>query len=343
MGFPAFKQVCHLFSPRSHLSFFEHKIKSHRNAKEKQTEPFVCENPAPPNLPRYIDNPVYFCLDPIRVFQAVGASMQNLTDKLALVTGASQGIGKAIAMSLAQAGCRVVLLASRPGPLKEAVDEIIAKGGKAFGFSCNLRDTQAFLETLRQVVEQLGPVDILVNNVGGGTFKPMEQHNVNDVVLPFEMPLTIAAVASWAVIPSMQKRGEGHIINLTSPAGYFPLPFMMPYTAARFGMVGLSLSLFEELHDQGIGVTLICPAEVDTGYFERNDADLDWYPKIAKIFPVLQPAQVGEKVVWAIKNDCREVIFPWMLWSFVRFYQTLPWLALPLLKALGLFSPTKKR
>ncbi|MDD9893301.1 MAG: SDR family NAD(P)-dependent oxidoreductase, partial [Gammaproteobacteria bacterium] len=138
---------------------------------------------------------------------------------------------------------------------------------------------------------------------------------------------------------SMMERRSGHIVTLTSPAGYVPFPNMMPYVAARHAMNGLALSLNEELKPYGVGSTLFCPAQVNTGYFDRNDADMDWYPKASKIFPVLEPDEVGVQVIKAIRKNKREMIYPWSLRWFVRFYQKLPGLSVGLLRVLGLWRP----
>ena len=159
--------------------------------------------------------------------------------------------------------------------------------------------------------------------------------------MPVQLPFGIAVAACHSVIPSMLERKSGHIVNLISPAGLIPIPFMMPYTAARYAMVGLSHSLYEELHFQGIGVTLVCPAQVDTGYFERNDADMNWYPKLSKLFPVLKPEEVGAAVVEGIQKDKREVIIPKMLEAVIRLYEPIPRVWVTLFKKLGLWGPTK--
>ncbi len=268
--------------------------------------------------------------------------MENLRNKVAIVTGASQGIGKAIATSLAMEGVQVALIASKLEALEKAAQEIRDKGGSAEPFACNLLDNELYFQTYDNIVKALGPIDILVNNVGAGTFKPMHIQTRKEASLPVQLPFGIAVAASHSVIPSMLARKSGHIVNLISPAGLFPLPYMAPYTASRYAMVGLSHSLYEELHHQGIGVTLVCPGQVNTGYFERNDADLAWYPKLSKVFPVLQPEQVGAAVVEGILKDKREVILPKMLEGMIRMYTPTPRLWVRLFKAFGWWGPSKE-
>ena len=267
--------------------------------------------------------------------------MKNISGWNAVVTGASSGIGKAIAEALANAGCQVALLARPSERLEQAAETIRQSDGKAQAFGCDLSHTDQLLATLPNIEASFGPIDILVNNVGSGTFKPMHHMSAEEATAPVELPFKAAIAACQALAPKMRARKRGHIVNLTSPAGYFPLPYMVPYTAARYAMVGMSLSLYEELVREGVGVSLICPAQVNTGYFEREDADLDWYPRISKMFPVLEPQDVADKVILAIRKNKRELIFPFVLWPSIRGFQKAPGLSLALLKALGLWYPSR--
>lgn len=262
--------------------------------------------------------------------------MRTLQNKVAIVTGASLGIGAAIAEELARAGAHVALVARGP----QALDEQVARiGERAHAYPCDMSDPDAVATMVADVEHDLGPIAILVNNVGTGTFKPLQQIEPREISMTLSLPLGAALHASRAVLPGMIARREGHIVNLTSPAGYFPLPFMAPYTATRHAIVGLSHSLREEVGRYGIGVSLICPSEVNTGYFERNDADMGWYPRMSRWFPVLEPSEVAERAVWAIRKNRRELTFPWQLTVVTLLYQRFPVFGLGLLKSLGLFRP----
>ncbi|MCB1139470.1 MAG: SDR family NAD(P)-dependent oxidoreductase [Leptospiraceae bacterium] len=265
--------------------------------------------------------------------------MKVIKGRRALVTGASRGIGRAIALALAREGATVALLARSKETLETVRMEIEGQGGRALVYPVDATDSRSLRRTLDQVVTDLGGVDILINNAGVGTFKPLEQMNESESEAPVALPFAAAVVASHHLIRSMLSRGEGHIVNLTSPAGYFPFPFMVPYTAARFAITGLSYSLHEEYRKRGIGVTLLCPAQVDTGYFKSNDADMGWYPRLARAFPVLSPELVGRKTIQAIKKNRKELIFPFRLWFSVKFYTKFPGFTFGLLRLLGLLRP----
>lgn len=269
--------------------------------------------------------------------------MKDLKAKIAVVTGASEGIGRAVAIRLAQAGALVIPLARSQDKLNEVVATIQAAGGQAEAFVCDLRDVEATVKTLRAIESKYRAVDLLVNNVGAGTFKPLDRMSLDEAVLSVQLPVQAAIVATHTVLPGMLARKRGHVVNITSPSGYFPLPNMLPYTAARHAMNGFSLGLFEELRGvDGVTATLVCPAQVNTGYFDRNDADMGWYPRIAKIFPVLEADFVAERVYRAIIKNKREVIFPFILWFFIRHYQQLPKFTFWFLRVTGLMRPTNR-
>ncbi|SDW25961.1 SDR family NAD(P)-dependent oxidoreductase [Marinobacter mobilis] len=268
--------------------------------------------------------------------------MKDLNNRVAVITGASAGIGRAIALELGRMGCKVALLARNEDALRQVAEELRALGAQALPISCDLGETEGVRQSLAEVSRQLGPVDILINNVGAGTFKPLHCMSDEECDIALRLPLVPAITAIHAVVPGMRERGCGHIVNLTSPAGIFPLPFMAPYTSARHAMVGLSESLFEELRGTGVGVSLICPAQVNTGYFERNDADLAWYPKISSIFPVSEPERVARKVRRAIEKNQREVVFPALLWAAIAAFRKAPRLFITLFRAVGLWGPSRR-
>jgi len=265
--------------------------------------------------------------------------MKDLNNKVAVITGASAGIGRCIAMAMAREGCKVVVVARRQQELDRVVAEIRAEGGRASAMATDLQVPQSIRDTMKAIEQTVGPIDILVNNVGAGTFKPLHVISDAECDLSIQLPYVAAMTATHAVVKGMVKQRSGHIVNMTSPAGIFPLPFMVPYTAGRHAMVGMSHALYEELTRFGIGVSLVCPAQVNTGYFENNDADMSWYPKISSIFPVLEPEMVADAVVDAIRHDRREVVLPAVLKAIVGAFRKTPRMSVHLLSAIGLWGP----
>lgn len=265
--------------------------------------------------------------------------MKEIKGKVAVVTGASEGIGKGIAKALANAGASVAIVARSQEKLDATAAEL---GPSVTGFSADLTQADDVRRVIADVTAQLGEVDILVNNVGGGTFKPLHLQTAAEADLPLGIPTTAAIAASHAVVKGMVERRSGHIVTLTSPAGYVAFPYMMPYVATRHAMVGLALALNDELKEHGVGSTLFCPGQVNTGYFDRNDADMDWYPKASKLFPALEPDDVGVQVVKAIRGNKREVVYPFSLAMFVACFKKAPKLSVALMRLLGIWRPSRK-
>lgn len=260
----------------------------------------------------------------------------DFTGHVAIVTGASDGIGKAIALALAGAGAKVYALARSADKL-DALSA--ASGDSIIGLAVDLSDPQASHQAFEQIKQANDHIDILVNNVGGGTFKPLHMQTAQEVLLAVDLPYRAAMQACHAFVPDMRARGSGHIVNLTSPAGFVPFAYMTPYVASRHAMAALSLSLHEELRDHGVNSLLFCPAEVNTGYFERNDANMDWYPRVSSIFPVLEPETVAREVLRAMGKRQKQKIYPLSLDLFIRAYRLMPGLSVAFLRLLGLWRP----
>jgi short-subunit dehydrogenase len=267
----------------------------------------------------------------------LGFELTRLAGSVVVVTGASEGISKAIAIEMARERAEVVLMARSQDKLAGVIQEITREGGVASFVAVDLSTPSAVREAMDKVVKQHGRVDVLVNNVGAGTFKPLHLSSQAECDLALALPMTPAVVACHSVLPGMIKRKVGHIVNLTSPAGFMPMPFMAPYTATRQAMVALSRGLQCELDGTGVNVTLVCPSQVDTTYFQNNDADMRWYPPISKVFPVLTPKRVAQEVVLAVTQDQREAVFPWQLRWAMRLYGVAPGLAQSLMQAVGLW------
>jgi short-subunit dehydrogenase len=267
----------------------------------------------------------------------MGFQLSKVAGAVVVVTGASEGIGKAIGMEMARMGAHVVLMARSRQKLEAVVHELEREGHGATFIAVDLSTRQAVRQAMDEVVGMLGRVDVLVNNVGAGTFKPLHLTSAAECDLAMALPLMPAMVACHAVLPHMLKAGSGHIVNLTSPAGFMPMPYMAPYTATRHAMVALSRGLQCELEGTGVNVSLVCPSQVDTTYFQNNDADMRWYPPISKVFPVLKPQRVAKEVVRAVLQNRREAVFPWQLRWAMRLYGVAPALSQRMMQAMGLW------
>lgn len=188
-----------------------------------------------------------------------------LQGQVSIVTGASQGIGRAIAVRLAQLGAAVAVAARNPAGLEAVVHEIEQAGGRALGVRTDVRSPEAVGALIETTLRQWGRIDILVNNAGIGQFgSPLHEMPPAAWTATLETNLGGIYYAIRAVAPHLIQRRSGHIINIASLAGHNPLPGGAAYAASKFAVHGLTVSVAEELRGYGIRVSMVCPGSVDT-------------------------------------------------------------------------------
>jgi len=188
-----------------------------------------------------------------------------LNGKIALVTGGSQGIGKAIAESLLAAGATVAIAALDDQALKDAAAEFQSKGLRFRSYGADLSDEFQVDSLVKSVLRDLGPVDILINNAGiTGPTLPAHEVPVSDWDQTLAINLRTPFLLSRAVIPVMIGRKSGNIINISSIAGKMAYPLRTPYASSKWGLIGLSLTLAQELGPHNVRVNVICPGPTRT-------------------------------------------------------------------------------
>ncbi len=190
--------------------------------------------------------------------------MQPLAGKVAIVTGASRGIGKAISILLAQSGSRVVLAARSEPQLKSVSEEISGQNGEALVIPTDLTVDKEMERLVQQTLKEWGSVDVLINNAGLGKVAPVVKAKVSDWDETFRVNLRAPMFLSKLVLPTMMERGEGSIINISSVSGKSGQANGSAYSASKFGLMGFTQSLYEEVREYGIRVAAICPGFVDT-------------------------------------------------------------------------------
>ncbi len=198
--------------------------------------------------------------------------MDDLTNKVALVTGGASGIGLALAKTLAQAGARVAIGDIDEGRLQSAASEMQAAGHDVLPLRLDVAEEADWVAAKRAIDDTLGTVQILCNNAG------IERAGGGVVDLPLEdwnrtlaVNLTGALLGTQTFVPSMLEQGiEGHVVNTASILGLFPTPYNAPYVSTKFALVGLSEVMRIELAAKRIGVSVICPAMVKTPLTEQN-------------------------------------------------------------------------
>jgi len=197
----------------------------------------------------------------------------KLEGRVALITGASRGIGRAIARGYAKEGAVIAVTARTEGDLHSLVEEVQSAGGKALALRADLADVGAPGLVIRQVLEALGTIDILVNNAGiGSSSSPRPVVDFDDEFWNKTLALNLTAPykLSKAVLPIMLEKKWGRIINIASINGKLPALHGAAYTASKHGLLGLTRTLALEVARDGITVNAICPGPVKTEMNERR-------------------------------------------------------------------------
>jgi 2-dehydro-3-deoxy-L-rhamnonate dehydrogenase (NAD+) len=198
------------------------------------------------------------------LIQSQGASM-DLSGRVAIITGAGQGIGEAIARRFARAGATVCVLDRNLAPAQKVAEEILASGQKSVAVGCDVSDPAQVEAAVRGVVQQLGAVHILVNNAGiAGANMPLLQVTPADWDRVISVNVRGVYLCSRAVLPAMVRQRYGKIVNVASIAGKEGNPNLVPYSTSKAAVIGFTKALAKEVVQQGIFVNCVTPAVIET-------------------------------------------------------------------------------
>jgi 3-oxoacyl-[acyl-carrier protein] reductase len=196
--------------------------------------------------------------------------MKTLAGKVALVTGAGRGIGRAIALLLAESGCRVVLAARSRDQLDEVKSAVQGKNGDAYSVPTDLTHDDEIVRLVDSAREKWGGVDILINNAGWGKRAPVARAKIEDWDQTLRLNLRAPMLLAHLLVPHMVSKGEGAVINIGSVSGKSGEANGAAYSASKFGLIGFTQSLYEEVREYGIKVAVILPGFVDTPLIPAN-------------------------------------------------------------------------
>ena len=238
----------------------------------------------------------------------------DIAGSTALVTGASSGIGRAVAVALTQAGAQVVGLGRDVSALRS-----LAAATGATVQKVDLESVEALQRFVDQSLPNLPPVDILVNCAGSGRYGPLIEHSAEDIDRLLDVNVRAPIALTKAVLPGLRQRGGGRVVNVASIAGRLGVPNETVYSASKGALAAFSRALDAELAGTGVGVTVVIPGVVQTNYFERRGAPYNrGWPR------PLPPERVAQAVVRAIARDQSEVVVPGWLRVPIWLQATLP-------------------
>ncbi|MDP2577064.1 MAG: SDR family oxidoreductase [Candidatus Palauibacterales bacterium] len=225
--------------------------------------------------------------------------MPDLSGKIAIVTGGSKGIGRAIAAALAAAGADVVVTSRNEDEARTAAKEIAELGqGRTLGLGADVRDYEAVKTMVGETVKALGGLDILIANAGVGAFAPIDEMDAETWNRVIDTNLTGVFYSCREAIPELKKRGGGWIITIGSVAGRYTMPGGTAYNASKWGLRGFTEALMLDVRHHGIRVSTIMPGTVDTYFNDNLPSGESWK---------LAPADVARVVIQLLEHDPRSL------------------------------------
>src|SRR5580658_7327326 len=247
----------------------------------------------------------------------------ELSGKVVVVTGASMGIGEAIARVFADHGASVVML-SRDAGRVEAARARVGNAERTLAMACDVRHREDVDRVIGLTMHHFKGIDVWVNNAGHGLLDSVAQMDMAACREMFDTNLFGAVGAMQAVIPVMRQKGGGTIINVSSVAGHIPLPFHAAYSATKFALNAMGKAAGVELKKDGIHVLTVCPGYVRTSFGENAIRGNE----LKKVRPASVRGITAERVARATLRGYlkkkREVIVPWTMHVPVKVYQLFP-------------------
>jgi short-subunit dehydrogenase len=234
--------------------------------------------------------------------------LYDLRGKTTLITGGSRGLGLLLARQFASAGARVAITARDPEELSRAADNLRQFGLEVFPVDADMTMRDEVEAAVGQVREKLGPVDVLVNNAGTITVGPAELMTIDDYRTSINTHFWGPYFTTMAVLPDMQRRSTGRIVNISSIGGKISVPHLLPYSVGKFALTGFSEGLRAELHQYNIRVTTVCPGLMRTGsprnalFKGNNKAEYAWF-SLSDSLPLISMS--AERAASQIFNACR--------------------------------------
>jgi NAD(P)-dependent dehydrogenase (short-subunit alcohol dehydrogenase family) len=255
----------------------------------------------------------------------------DFAGKTVLITGGSRGLGLVLARALAAEGAHVAVCARDPRELERARADLAARGAKALAVPCDVTDRAQVRELVEVVKSHFGGVDVLVNNAGVIQVGPLETMTLEDFEQAMAVHFWGPLYATLAVLPGMRARGEGRIVNISSIGGKIGVPHLVPYSASKFALAGLSDGLRAELAKDGVVVTSVFPGLMRTGsprnanFKGQHRAEYAWFA-ISDSLPVssINAERAAAQIIDACRRGQAELVITTQARAAARFRALFP-------------------
>ena len=270
---------------------------------------------------------------------AVRAAMRNaraisLRNRSVIVTGGSRGLGLVLARELVREGARVAICARDPEELERAAADLEERGGEVVALVCDVTDQGQVEAMVRTVRERFGGVDVLINNAGVIQVGPSERMELDDYEEAMRTHFWGPLYTTLAVLPLMRARGAGRIVNISSIGGKISVPHLLPYSASKFALVGLSEGMRATLARENVVVTTVCPGLMRTGSARhatlrgQRRAEYAWFSVVDSL-PLLSASaeRSARRIVDALRHGDAELVLPGLAWLQVKLHALFPALA----------------
>ena len=246
--------------------------------------------------------------------------MTHIPGKTVLITGGASGIGRRLALEMAKEGARIVLWDLDEDAMGRTVEELRQGSSEEHrGYTCNVADRDRVYETAERVREEVGPVNILVNNAGYVSGKRFLDCTDEQVQRTVEVNTLAHFWTVKAFLPQMIESGNGHIVTVASAAGVIGVAGLAAYCASKWAAAGFNESLRVELKQvaPNVRTTVVCPFFVNTGMFDGVRSRVSW------LLPILEEDRVADRIVRAIRRNRAQLFLPPLV-GFVPLLRVLP-------------------
>lgn len=255
----------------------------------------------------------------------------SFRDQVVLITGGSRGLGLVLARRLARAGARLAIVARDQAELTRARVDLRQHGAEVLALRCDVRDPEEVKKAIDQITSELGPVDVLINNAGEIEVGPLDVMTPEDYRTAMQTHFWGPLQTTLAVLPGMRERRHGRIVNVSSLGGKLAVPHLLPYSASKFALTGLSEGMRAELLQHGVVVTAVCPGLMRTGsplnaFFKgQHRKEYTWFTILDSLPLISMSAETAaRRILRAVRRGKPEVTLSLQAYLASRLHGLLP-------------------